>query len=202
MSSYEAYRYSLELVFVRAKYLFLSILNAVEIKNEYAGYTLLKTYWETVALFGYLVIGIENFQLNEPKMDDKILRWLYKNVRCGKHFPPIDEIKRLGLKEEDARQVNVLTMLEKVNKDITKRYKNQGETSISSFYEVYLTYLAELGHPTYLGLSICIENPHANHFLANPNKSYNKKFDEDLLIFLRGATHIFFNYWTYSSVKH
>lgn len=57
-------------------------------------------------------------------------------------------------------------MLEKVSKDLTKRYRNQDDKTISSFHEVYLTYLAEVGYSTYLGLSICLDKPQKNYFFS------------------------------------
>ena len=107
-------KHALDLIYIRGKFLFFALINEIQRKNAFAAYALLKSFWETTALLGYIVIEAD---VLIPKKDfHALLRVTRKLVMGGRKFPSDEMVKNKGAKKEEYTQPNLLTMMDRVDK--------------------------------------------------------------------------------------
>ena len=186
------------LIFIRAKYLFVAILNSISSpvaeRNEFAALVLLKAYWETVAAFGYAVLTME--PLLSTKDYEGIFNLAKRLGLGGKKFPSTQMLDKKGLAQEDFLIPNVLTMMDKIDKDWNKIFKRSGIKPLSSFSEEYDNFIAEAGHPTYSGLQIAGKwSKDRRTLVPDISKCWEYKDEKMLFNYLALGSTIFFYYW-------
>lgn len=187
------FKHTVYLIFIRAKFLFLALIEQIKKENAFSAYSLLKSYWETVAVLGYLIINAENF-IREGKHDD-LIELSHKLTMGGKKYPTKEMLDKRKLSKEKYEQPNVLTMMQKVDKDWNKGFKKDGLAPISSFRQQYDEFIAEAGHPTYLGMQISGKWLPDGSMLSDVNRSWNENEEFTILNYTALASIIFFSYW-------
>ncbi len=185
------YHHLMRLIFLRAKHLYIGILDAVEDDNSYISFTLLKAYWETVAMLGYAYIVAKNY-LKKGKFDE-LAEWTIKHSLGGRKYPSDEMLAEKGYKREDFTQTNLCTWMDTVDKHFSKEVA--GEKNFSHLRELYDEFVAEAGHSTFLGLSICEERRKSGSLTPLVNKT--SCFEDDLMTLnnLHLVTTYFFYYW-------
>lgn len=180
---------------VRAKYLFSSTLDAYKKRNAYAGYVLVRAYFETCMALGYLAIKVDK----KSKSGDvkSIGQIAYRILQGGKYFPTDEALKKMGRKRVPA--INVYDFIDEVDKDIAKIKKTKGSSKPPRIHrEVYDTVLSEFGHPNHLGLQICSvlrKRKGKTYGEVNLESSTTKKDQDNYLLYLDWGSLIFFHYW-------
>ncbi len=187
------FKHTAHLIFIRTKFLFLGLLNEMETKNAFAAFAILKTYWETVAMMGYFILSAQSL-LQLGRVDD--LNDLSRKLAMGgKKFPTKKMLEDKGLPLEDYILPNVLTMIDKIDKDWNKRFKEGGLKPISMFREEYDEFIAEAGHPTYMGLYTGGRWLADGSLLPDLNKSWSSEDESGIDNYCSLASTIFFDYW-------
>lgn len=187
------FKHTIYLIFIRAKFLFLALTEQIKRKNAFSAYSLLKSYWETVAVLGYLIINAENF-ISEGKHND-LIKLSHKLAMGGKKYPTKEMLDKRKLPKEEYEQPNVLTMMQKIDKDWNKDFKKYGFTPVSSFYQEYNEFIAEAGHPAFLGTQISGRWLPDGSLLPDVNRSWNENEEFRILNYTALASIIFFSYW-------
>lgn len=194
----QAFQHTTYLLFIRAKFLFLATLDELEKNNAFAAFALLKSYWETVAALGYFVITIKN--LLEAKDFDQIVKLSRKIAMGGKKFPTEEITKNNGGLPEDFQQPNLLTMMEKIDKDFAKISNKEGlEEEKSSFSHEYNVFIAESGHPTFIGLFPGGRMLADGSLLPDINRSGDEEDKKTIVNYLCLSSIFFFYYWEIST---
>lgn len=187
----KAYHHLMRQIFLRAKHLHESLLEAVKKNDSYSSFVLLKAYWETVAMLGYVYISAGNYIKDEKYKE--LLDWATKHALGGKKFPPDDLIQAKGRTREDFLQTNLLTWMRKMDKDfdkVVRRGKN-----FSEFEKVYDEFIAEAGHSTFLGLTICEKRLADGSVVPIVDKTHEPNDDMMTLNHTSLASHYMFYYW-------
>ncbi len=191
LNAVKAYHHLMRLIFLRAKHLHKTLLKMIEEDNSYSSFVLLKAYWETVAMLGYVYISARNYIKN--KKYKELLDWTIKHALGGKKFPPDDLVQAEGRTREDFLQTNLLTWMRKMDKDFDK-VVGKGK-KLSKFKEVYDDFIAEAGHSTFLGLYICEEKLADGSVIPIIDRTYQTNDDLTTLNHTSLASHYLFHYW-------
>lgn len=183
---------SIDQIYIRAKFLFFALTEQIDKKNAFAAYALLKSFWETTALLGYIVVNAEELV---PKKEYKtLLQLLRKLIMGGRKFPSDEMVKKKEAKKEEYTQPNVLTMMDRVDKYWNLKFKKESFTS--HFRSEYDEFIAEAGHPTYLGLQISGRWSKNKSFLTpDQNKSWNKIDEYQIENYLALAGYFLFYFY-------
>jgi len=186
------FKHSMHLIFVRAKFLFLGLLTEIEKENAFAAYAILKSFWETVAIVGYFVLNAEELIAKKDYKELFILS--RKLVMGGRKFPSEEMVEKKGLLREEITHPNLLTMMEKIDKEWDKLFKKQG-LGKSSFREEYDNFIAEAGHPTYLGMQISGRWLADGSLLPDIKRSWTSEEGKIIINYICLSGTIFFYYW-------
>lgn len=186
------FKHSMHLIFVRAKFLFLGLLTEIEKENAFAAYAILKSFWETVAMAGYFVLNAE--ELISKKDYKELFNLSRKLAMGGRKFPSEEMVKKKGLLREEITHPNLLTMMEKIDKEWDKLFKKQG-LGKSTFREEYDNFIAEAGHPTYLGMQISGRWLADGSLLPDIKRSWTLEEGKTIINYICLAGTIFFYYW-------
>lgn len=191
LDAVRAYHHLMRLIFVRAKFIHKDLLQSITNRNSYIAFILLKSYWETVSMLGYSYITASN--LIESNDYSELLKWTIKHAMGGKKYPSDEILAEKGRNREEYTQTNLLTQMEKVDKHFNKTI---GEgLNVSDLKSVYDEFIAEGGHPTFLGLSLCDELQSDGTMKIDVNKT---GYPYDYGMFLNHlvlADIYFFHYW-------
>jgi hypothetical protein len=191
LHSIKSYHHLMRLIFIRAKHLNKAIVEAIESNNSYTSFILLKAYWENVAMFAYMYIGAENYI--KQKEYSPLLEWVIKHALGGKKWPSNEILQKKGMKREDFQQTNLLTWMQKMDKDFDR---NVGSgKKMSEFGKVYDEFIAESGHSSFLGLSICEQKQDDGSIIPALDKTYQINDDAMTLNYLSISNLYFFYYW-------
>lgn len=177
------------LMFIRSKFLYLGFRNDIKNKNLYSAYTSLKAYWENVATFGYYFIKISNFIEKENK--DEAFELSSKMGLGGRGFLNKEMVEKKGKKMEDFFIPSISNMIDLVDKDLGKK---MGKKQLI-MREPYDEQIAEGGHTTFIGLSICEIKNHNKSILPDLNKSWDEEEYKSLINLMSLSSTIFFLYW-------
>jgi hypothetical protein len=178
------------LIFIRNKFLFLGLLRSFEEKDMYLLFSLLKSYWENVAAFGYYYIRISNLLATDN--EEKAFELSGKIGLGGRKFPTAEMASKSGHSIEDFTLPNIITMMDVVDKDLQKRSKMDGSVLRTVYDEV----IAEGGHTTYTGLIIASKwSPDKKSQLPDLDKKWQKEDKSYLINLFAMSTLIFFVYW-------
>lgn len=184
-----AYHHMMRLIFLRAKHLHQALLDSISKNNSYVTFILIKGYWETVAMMGYSYLTAKNFI--QKKNYSELKTWVRKHALGGKHFVTEEMLQEKGLTREEMTQTNLITWMEKIDKDFNKKGLNKEY----SFLNLYNEFIAEGGHPTFLGLSIC-EEKKSGFLVPNVNKISSHSDDDAMTLNHMSLANIyFFYYW-------
>lgn len=132
----------------RAKYLFNSAISETNNKNDYASYVLVRAFFETAMVLGYLAVTIR--EKKGEKDHAEILDIAFRIHQGGKHFPSDEYLREKGLTR--AKPINVYDAIDIVDKNMKKVTKDGAP--FKPHREMYDTVLSEYGHPNHLGLII------------------------------------------------
>lgn len=177
------------LMFIRSKFLYLALIKSMEEKNLYAAYSLLKSYWENVAAFGYYYIKISQL-IKDNKVEDAFL--LAKKMGLGgRGFVTEEMVKKKNQKIEDYTLCNILTMMDTVDKD----FKRQLGKDMALFRDFYDREIAEGGHTTYVGLIIAGKWLRDGSLLPDVKKSWRMLDYGSILNFIATSSIVFYYYW-------
>jgi len=177
------------LIFIRSKFIYLGLIESLEKKNLYAALSLLKSYWEDVAAFGYYHLTVS--QLLKEGKKQKAFVISRKMALGGRGFLTEKMIKKKGHTMEDFKLPSIYTMMDKVDKD----WKKNSKKNISILRELYHAVVAEGGHTTYLGLWISGKWLLNKSMLADLKKSWTKEENSSILNLAAMSSLIFFYYW-------
>ena len=186
-----AYSAALHLL-VRTKYLFLAIIHESKKRNTYAGFVLVRSFFETCMALGYLAIKLDK----KSKTNDIEGVWQlsHRILQGGKHFPASEY--RPEVKKENVPAINIYDYLDEVDKDYRRI---GGKETTTPHREVYDTILSEFGHPNFLGLITCswLEKGEddINKELVGLSRSCTKGDKNGYFIYLDWGSAIFFHYW-------
>lgn len=86
-------------------------------------------------------------------------------------------------------------MIDKIDNDWNKRFKEDGRDPISTFREEYDEFIAEAGHPTYMGLYTSGRWLADGSLLPDVNKSWGPDDESGINNYITLATILFFDYW-------
>lgn len=179
------------LLFIRSKFLFLGLKQELKQKNLFAAWSILKTYWENVAAFGFYFLKI-SYLLKENKKEEAFIL-SRKLAMGGRGFPSKEMVLNRGDKVEDFWLPNILTMMDLVDNDWQKI---TGKKIDSLLRELYETVIAEGGHTTYTGLSISGKwMKNKSFFLPDINKSWSIRGNREVSNLYAMASTTFFYYW-------
>lgn len=187
----KAYHHLMGLIFIRAKHIHKAIIDAIDVNNSYVSFTLLKAYAENVPFLAYMYITAKNLIKNKDYK--KLLNLTTTHALGGKKFPPADYLREKGLRREDFQQTNLLTWMQKMDKDFNKSI-GEGK-NISEFEKLYNEFLAEAGHSTFLGVSICEVKQNDGTLIPKVDKTYQTNDDLMTLNHLSLCSIYFFYYW-------
>lgn len=186
------YHHVMRLIFVRAKFLHESLYQALLEPNAYSGYVLLKAYWETAGMLGFS--HISGCKMIEKHQYDELNDWAVRNSLGGKSYPPDEVLAAKGLSREEFIQTNVITMMEKVDKDFNKRVAKN--SNISEFARTYKEFIGEGGHPTFVGLSICEIRAEDGSVTPSLEKKCDEKNDLMVILSFTSLANLYFwHYW-------
>lgn len=187
----KSYHHIMRLIFLRAKHLNKALMEAIEKNNSYVSFVLLKAYWENVAMLGYMYVVAENLLAKNDY--PSLLDWVTKHALGGKNYPSDEMLQNKGLKREEFQQTNLLTWMEKMDKDFNR---NVGKgKKISEFEKLYNEFIAEAGHSTFLGLSLCEEKQNDGSIIPLVDKTYQYNDDAMTLNHFSLCNIYFFYYW-------
>lgn len=186
-----AYHHLMRLIFLRAKHLHASLVNAIEANNSYVSFVLLKAYWEIIAMLGYSFVSARNYM--EQENYPELLNWVIRHALGGKKYPPSDWFEPKGETRDQFQQTNLLTWMQKVDKDFNQRI-GKGK-KFSKIEDLYDKFIAEGGHSTVLGLSICEERQADSSIIPLVNKTCDPDDQVMTLSNLALANLYFFRYW-------
>lgn len=191
LHSLKAYQHLMCLIFVRAKNLHEALIRAIEENNAYVSFLLIKAYWENTAMLGYIYITSRNLI---SKKDYKSLSDLItKHALGGKGFVTEEMVKRVGTTKEALTQVNLITWMQKVDKDFDREI-GKG-VSFSELEKIYNEFIAEGGHSIFLGLDLCEEKQADGSLRINPKKTAHFNDDKMTYNHLALMDNYFFFYW-------
>lgn len=177
------------LMFIRSKFIYLAFLDTLEQKNLYAAYSLLKSYWEDLATFGFYYLKISRFL--EVKDDQKAFELSRKMALGGRGFLTEDMVLRKGHEVKDFQIERIAEMIRTVDADL-KRYL---KTEDSILADMYHQQIAEGGHTTYIGLWISGGRKKDGSGIADVNRSWNRQENSSILNLGAMATILYFYYW-------
>lgn len=176
-------------IFIRSKFLFLATIRSFDDKNLFASYALLKSYWENVAAFGYYYLRIKHL-IDEKNIDDAFN--LSMKMRLGgRGFVTEEMAKNKEHSLDDFTLPNIITMMEKVDKDWQKKLGKD----INVLSKIYKEQIAEGGHTTFIGLDIAARWLPDRSQVADIKKSWDRKEYSSVLNLLVLSTKVFFYYW-------
>jgi len=177
------------LIFIRSKFIYLGLIESLEKKNLYAAYSLLKSYWEDVAAFGYYHLTVS--QLLKEGKKQKAFVISKKMALGGRGFLTEKMVKKVGHTMEDFKLPSIYTMMDKVDKDWKKKLKE----NTSTLRKLYHTLVAEEGHTTFLGLRIAGKRLPNKSEVADLKRSWTKEENSSILNLAAMSSSIFFHYW-------
>lgn len=177
------------LIFIRAKFLYLGLLKSLQDRNLYAAYSILKSYWENIAAFGYYHLMVS--KLTKNGYEEKAFSLARKMGLGGRGFLTEEMVKEKGHEIEDFLLPNIYTMMDKVDEDWKKILK----TDDAMLRDFYNSEIAEGGHTTFIGLSIAGKWLPDKSMLPDLKKSWAKGDNVSILNFADMGTRIFFYYW-------
>jgi len=187
----KAYHHLMREIFLRAKHLHNSLINEIKNENSYTSFVLLKAYWETVAMLGYSFVSARNYIKAENY--DELLKWVARHALGGKKYPPDELLEAKGETRSEYQQTNLITWMQKVDKDFNRRI-GKGK-KFSEIEKLYDEFIAEGGHPTFIGLSICEERQSDRSIIPLVDKTHNYDDMAMTVINLSIANLYFFRYW-------
>ncbi|HCH59838.1 MAG TPA: hypothetical protein DEV73_04485 [Candidatus Zambryskibacteria bacterium] len=186
-----AYHHLMRLIFLRAKHLHASAVDAASKNDSYTSFVLLKAYWENVAMLGYCFVTANN--LIDKDNYEELLNWVIRHALGGKKYPTDEHLIEICKSRDEFEQTNLLTMMQKVDKNFNKAI-GKG-VFLSDFEKVYNEFIAECGHSTSLGLSLCEEKqPDGSRI---PKVDRTSQFDDNNMTInhICLANSYFFYYW-------
>lgn len=177
------------LMFIRSKFLYLGFRNDIENKNLYSAYTSLKAYWENVATFGYYFIKTSNFIEKNNKYEAFELS--SKMGLGGRGFLNEEMVKNVGREMEEFKIPKISKMIDVVDKDLGRRFGFKEQI----MHKPYGEQIAEGGHTTFIGLSICEIKNKDKSMLPDLNKSWEEEEYKSIINLMAMSSEIFFLYW-------
>ena len=177
------------LMFIRSKFIYLAFVESLEKKNLYAAYSLLKSYWEDLATFGFYFLRISN--LLEEGDEQKAFELSRKMALGGRGFLTEEMVLKKGHKMKDFQIPRISEMIRIVDADL-KRNLKKDEFILGDLYHQQV---AEGGHTTYIGLWIAGRRKVDGSGIADINRSWNREENSSILNLGAMATILFFYYW-------
>ncbi len=176
-------------IFIRNKFIYLGLIRSLKEKDLFVAYSLLKSYWENVAVFGYYFLTVS--QLLKDGNKEKAFAVSKKMGLGGRGFPTEEMIKKKGHKVEDYKLPNIYTMMDRVDKDWKKILKDDDPM----FRTIYDEQIAEGGHTTFTGLQISGKRLPDKSLLPDLEKSWDDEDGSSLLNLTALSTIVFYYYW-------
>lgn len=178
------------LMFIRSKFLFLGLIKSIEDKNLFVTYSLLKSYWENVATFGYYYLTISTLLKDDKEEEAFVIS--RKMGLGGRGFLTKKMVEAKGQTLEDYKIPRISKMMELVDEDWRKTL---GDDS-SLFKEEYDKNIAEGGHTTYSGLVFAWKwLPGRKSVLPDVGKAWDTKEKSPILNLISLSSIVFFYYW-------
>ncbi len=177
------------LMFIRSKFIYLAFIESLETKNLYAAYSLLKSYWEDLATFGYYHIKIS--RLLESKNEQKAFELSRKMALGGRGFITEEMVLKKGHEMKDFRIERVSEMIRTVDADLKRNLK----TEDSILGDMYHQQVAEGGHTTFIGLWIASRQKADGSGIADICRSWNRQENSNMLNLGAMAAILYFHYW-------
>ena len=191
LHSLKGYQHLMDLIFVRSKHLHKPLVDSIRNNNSYISFVLLKAFWENTAMLGYVFVTAKNLMKNKDYTG--LLDLAIKNALGGRGFVTDDMLSRSGATREELTQTNLITWMKKVDDNFDRDVAK--EKGFSHFEGLYNEFVAECGHSTFLGLSICEERQIDGSVSIDETKT--SQHDDDKMSFnhLALADNYFFHYW-------
>jgi hypothetical protein len=178
------------LMFIRSKFIYLAFIESLEKKNLYAAYSLLKSYWEDLATFGFYYIKIS--RLLEANDEQKAFELSRKMALGGRGFLTEEMVLKKGREMKDFQIPRISEMIRTVDADLKRNLK----TEDSILGDMYHQQVAEGGHTTYIGLWIAGKRKVDGSGIADINRSWNREENSSILNLGVMAAILFFHYWS------
>ena len=163
------------LMFIRSKFIYLAFIESLEKKNLYAAYTLLKSYWEDLATFGFYCIKVS--RLLDSNEELKAFELSRKMALGGRGFLTEEMVLKKGHTMKDFQIPRISEMMRIVDADL----KNSLKTQDSILGDMYHQQIAEGGHTTYIGLWIAGRRKRDGSGIADIKRSWNKEENSSIL---------------------
>lgn len=182
-------KHTAHLMFIRSKFIYLAFIETLEKKNLYAAYSLLKSYWEDLATFGFYFLKIRG--LIDVGNEQKAFELSRKMALGGRGFLTEEMALKKGHKMKDFQVPRISEMIRIVDADL-KRGLNKNASMLGDLYHQQV---AEGGHTTYIGLWIAGRKKVDGSGIADKNRSWNRLENSSILNLGAMAAILFFYYW-------
>jgi len=162
----------LQTQFVRIKFLFLGLCKEIKSQNAFSSYAILKALYESVAAFSYSIIKYQKYKKTNELL--KINNLSNKMLLGGRNYKKYSN---------EYIQPRINKFFKTIDNDFAQEIRsklNQNTTAVSIVND-YNNFIAEVGHPTFLGLQTSLKKDGVKKIKTNLYRSWNV-FDEKQIL--------------------